>query len=89
MFARAHSLPKIHKHFFHLPNLRPNIDTTHYHVSQYLSEIFQPFTINDYDIKDSFYPGNRIENNQQELLDKGYRFVSLSPYSQMLPYRDT
>ena len=31
---------------------------THYPAGQYLSEIFQPLTINDYNIKDSFDAAN-------------------------------
>ena len=41
--ARAHGVPKIHKYFANLPKLRAIIDTAgsiHYHVRQYLSEIF-------------------------------------------------
>ena len=76
--ARAHGTPKIYKDFVHLPKFRPIIDTTgstHYHVGQYLSETFQPLTINDYYIKDSFDAGNRIKNISKELYDEGYSFV--------------
>ena len=55
--ARVHGLTYIHKDFVHLPKFQPIIVTTnstHYRVRQYLSTIFQPFTINDYNIKDSF-----------------------------------
>ena len=77
--ARAHETPKIHKDFVHLPKFRPIINTTglaHYHVGQCLSEIFQPLTINDYNIKDSFDAVNWIKNIPKELFDEGYRFVS-------------
>ena len=48
---------------------------THYHVGQYLSEIFQLLTISDYNAKDSFDAGNQIKNIPKELFDKGYRLV--------------
>ena len=78
--ASAHGAPKIHKDFVHLPKFRPIIDiagSTYYHVRQYLSEIFQPFTTNDYNIKDSFDAANRIKNIPKKLFDEGHRFVSL------------
>ena len=76
--ARAHGTPKINKDFIHFPKFWPIIDTTgsiHYHVEQYLSKIFQPLTINDYNIKDSFDAGNQIKNIPKELFIEGYRFV--------------
>ena len=48
---------------------------THYHVGQYLSEIFQLLTISDYNAKDSFDAGNQIKNIPKELFDEGYRLV--------------
>ena len=78
--ARAHGVPKIHKYFAHLPKFRAIIDTAgsiHYHVRQYLSEIFQPLTTNDYNIKDFFEAVNWIKNIPRKLFGKGYRFASL------------
>ena len=63
--ARAHGLPKIHKEFVNLPKFRPIVDTTgtvHYHVGEYLSELFNPLTSNEYTIKDSFNAATRINN---------------------------
>ena len=54
---RAHGLTKTHKDFIHLSKFWPIKDTTsptHYPAGQYLSEISQPLTNNDYNIKDSF-----------------------------------
>ena len=48
--VRAHSTPEIRKDLVHFPKFPPIKDTTgstHYHVGQYLSEIFQPLIIND------------------------------------------
>ena len=48
--ARAHSTPKIHKDLVHFPKFPPIKDTTgssHYHVGQYLSEVFQLLIISD------------------------------------------
>ena len=58
---------------------RDTTGSTHYHVRQYLSEIFQPLTINDYNIKDSFDAVNRLKTFQNNFL---------SPHSQIFLYRD-
>ena len=54
--------------------LRPNKILTkyryfrfHHHIEQYLSKIFQPLTINDYNIKDSLDAVNRINHILQKL----------------------
>ena len=47
--ARAHGLPKIHKHFDNIPPFRPIVDTTgttHYSVGKYLSEPLNPLRQN-------------------------------------------
>ena len=79
--ARSHVLSKIHQDFVYLPKLRPFIDTTsstRYHVGQYLSEIFQALTVNNYKIEDSFVVVNRMINIPQKLFNEGYRFVSFN-----------
>ena len=51
--------------------------TVHYHVGNYLSELFNPLTSNNDKFKDSFDAVTRIKNVPQELFDQGYRFASL------------
>ena len=61
--ARAHGLPKIHKHFDNIPPFRPIVDTTgttHYSVGKYLSELLNSLTQNEYSLRDSFDAANRI-----------------------------
>ena len=62
-FARAHALPKIHKTYMNLPKFRPLVDTTSscfYNVGAYLTELLNPFTQNEFVIKDSFDAANKI-----------------------------
>ena len=78
--ARAHGLPKIHKPFDRLPKFRPIIDTTgttHYSVGKYISELLQPLTQNEFNIKDTFNAANRIKSIPPDLFTQGYKFVSL------------
>jgi hypothetical protein len=77
--ARAHGLPKTHKHFDHLPSFRPIIDTTgtaYEFVAKYLSKLLYPLTFNEHKLKDSFDAVNRIHNISPTLFSEGYRFVS-------------
>ena len=51
--ARAHCLPKKHKHFDLLPSFRPIIDTTGTAcelVAKYLSKLLYPLTLNEHKI---------------------------------------
>ena len=55
--ARAHCLPKAHKHFDHLPSFRPIIDKTGTAcelVAKYLSKLLYPLTLNEHKLQDSF-----------------------------------
>ena len=77
--ARAHGLPKIHKEFSDIHQLRPIIDTTgttHYLVGKYLVSLLNPLTINEYSVKDSFDAANRIKGISQHLFENGYQYIS-------------
>ena len=70
--ARAHGLPKTHKHYENLPKFCPIIDTTgttHYTIGKYLTNLLNPLTINEYSLKDSFDTANKIRNIPKELFD--------------------
>ena len=78
-FGRAHGMPKTHKSFKDLPAFRPIIETTttpHYNVGKFLSSLLNPFTVNDYNLRDSFHALSEIKTIPQSLFDKDYRFVS-------------
>ena len=77
--ARAHGLPKIHKPYDTLSKFCPIIDTvdsTHYNVGKFLTNLLNPLTLNDHTIKDSFDAASRIRNIPKNLFDQGYVFVS-------------
>ena len=77
--AWAHGLSKTHKPFEHLPKFRPIIDTTntpYYGISKFLTNLLNPFTENQYVVKDSFIAANKIREIQKELFDQGYWSVS-------------
>ena len=77
--ARAHGLPKTHKHYERLPKLRPIIDTTntpYYGISKFLSNLLNPLTENEYIVQDSFCAAKKIREIPKELFDDGYRFAS-------------
>ena len=83
--ARAHGLPKMHKHFDNNPSFWPIVDTTgtrYYSAGKYLSELLNPLTRNEYSLRDSFDATNRI--NRMLLLvqeNEECRFVSLDVVS--------
>lgn len=83
--ARAHGQPKVHKTFNRVPPFRPIIDTTgstHYKVGQYLTNLLNPLTQNDYSLKDTFHAAERIKSIPEELLQNDdYVFVSLDVVS--------
>ena len=79
--ARAHGLPKTHKLFENIPSFRPIIDTTgttHYLVGNYLSELLNPLTHNDYSLKDSFDAATRISRILPQVRENdAYMFIVL------------
>ena len=77
--GRAHGSAKIHKDFERIPSLRPIIDTigsTHYGVGKFISNMLNPLTLNNYNLKDSFEAADRIESIPKHLYDEGYQLVS-------------
>ena len=83
--ARAHGLPKMHKHFDNNPSFWPIVDTTgtrYYSAGKYLSELLNPLTRNEYSLRDSFDATNRI-NRMLPLVQENEecRFVSLDVVS--------
>ena len=77
--GRAHGSAKIHKDFERIPPLRPIIDTigsTHYGVGKFISNMLNPLTLNNYNLKDSFEAADRIESIPKHLYDEGYQLVS-------------
>ena len=61
--AKAHGLRKIQKDFVHILKFCPIMDVASIWVlEQYLSKIFQPLTVYDYNMKDSSDVVNRIKN---------------------------
>ena len=78
--AKAHDLPKIHKSFDRIPNVRPIIDTTgstHYFVGKFLASLFKPLTVNEFSVKDSFDAATRINNIPKDFLEPNHKFISL------------
>ena len=62
--ARAHGLPKTHKHYERLPKLRPIIDTAntpYYGISKFLSNLLNALTKNEYIVQGSFCAAKRLE----------------------------
>ena len=79
--ARAHALPKIHKTFTVLPKFRPIVETTstcYDNVGSYLTELLNPLTQNEFMIRDSFDPANKINSVQPEVFDDGYILASFN-----------
>jgi len=83
--ARAHGLPKVHKHFDRIPSFRPIIDTigsTHYNVGKYITNLLNPLTQNEYSLKDSFDAAEKINSIPRELLQNDeYALISLDVVS--------
>jgi hypothetical protein len=77
--ARAHGLPKIHKTFDTLPPFRPIIDTTgtaYQPTAEFITQLLNPLTINEFTIQDSFDAVHEINNIPPNLFNDGYKFVS-------------
>ena len=73
---QPHGLPKIHEDYKHLPPFYPIIGTTntaHHGIAKYLSNLLHNLTRNEFTVKDSFGPANKIETIPNELFHKGYR----------------
>ena len=83
--ARAHGLPKMHKHFDNISSFRQIVNTTgttHYSAGKYSSELLNPLTQNECSLRDSFDVAKRI--NRIVPLVQGneeYMFVSLDVVS--------
>ena len=63
------------------PWCHPIIDTmgtTHYLVGKYISELLQPLTQNEFTLKDTFVPANRMKSIPPDLFNQGYKFVSFN-----------
>ena len=75
--SRTHGLPKIHKAFDLLPKFRPDttVPRTTQSVGKFISELLQPLTQNEYTLKDTFHPANRIKAISPALFAEGYEFV--------------
>ena len=79
--VRAHELPKIHKSCHHFSPFRPIIDainTAHYGIAKYLSNLLHLLTENNFTVKDSFDAANKIHAIPSEPFDEGYRFALTS-----------
>ena len=82
--GRAHGLPKTHKKFEDLTPFRPIIDftnTPYYGIAKFIVNLFNPLTLNDFTVKDSFDAANKIQEISKELVDSGYKFVSFDVIS--------
>ena len=82
--ARAHGSGKIHKDFPRIPPLRPIIDTigsTHYGVGKFISNMLNPLSLNQYNLKDSFEAADKIKAIPDILYDEGYQLVSFDVQS--------
>ena len=56
--ARAHGIPKTHKHYERLPKFRPITDTTntpYCSISKFLSNLLNPLTENEYVVQGSCF----------------------------------
>ena len=65
----------IHQHL----KFRPVTDTTgssYYLVGKYLAQLLYPLTNNEFTLKDSFEPVNRIQNIPSNLFLNGYKYAS-------------
>ena len=81
---RPHGLPKTHKRFEDLPPFQPIVDTSntpYYGIAKFLANLSNPFTLNDFTVKDSFDAANKIQQIPKELFDLGYKFVSFDVIS--------
>ena len=74
-FARAHSIPKIHKIYSTLPTI-DTTNTLHYSLGKLLSSVLNLFTLNEYVLADSFDAASSIQNIPQQLNHEGYQLVS-------------
>ena len=77
--GRARGLPKTHKTFQSIPKFRPIIDTTNtplYNVDKFLAGLLNPWTLNQYSLRDSFDAADAIKSIPPELFSQGYKFVS-------------
>ena len=77
--GHAYSLPKIHKVLANISKFCPIIDTTntpYYKIGEYLSSLLQPFTINNYTLKDFFDAANNIKSVPSTIFEDGCQFVS-------------
>ena len=83
-FCRAHGLPKIHKRYSSLSQFRPVIDTTntpHHNIAQFLSNLLNPLTQNEFSLSDSFQAAADIRSISKCLFLEGYKFVSFDVVS--------
>ena len=61
--ARAHRLPKSHKHYERLPKFIPIVDATnipYYGISKFLWNLLNPLTENEHAVLDSFCAAKKI-----------------------------
>ena len=82
--GRAHGLPKTHKKFDVLPPFRPIVDTTntsYYGIAEFLANLLNPFTLNDFTVKESFDSDNKIQEIPKNLFESGNGFVSFEVIS--------
>ena len=82
--GRRHGLPKTCKKFEDLPPFRPIVDTSntpYYGIAKFLANLSNPFTLNDFTVKDSFDAANKIQQIPKKLFDLGYKFVSFDVIS--------
>ena len=77
--GRVHGLPKIHKDYQDMPTFHPIVNTTstpYYGIAKYLSSLRNPFTINNYSVKDFFEAVKHIQAIPPKLFNQGYKFIS-------------
>ena len=82
--GRAHGLPKTHKKFEDLPPFRPMVDftnTPYYGIAKFIANLFNPWTLNDFTVNDSFDAANKIQQIPKELFNSSYNFVSFDVIS--------
>ena len=82
--GRRHGLPKTHKKFEDLPPFQPIVDTSntpYYGIAKFLANLSNPFTLNDFTVKDSFDAANKIQQIPKKLFDLGYKLVSFDVIS--------
>lgn len=80
----VHSLPRIHKDYQDMPSFRPIVhktNITQYRITKYLASLLKLLARNDYIVEYSTEVAKHAQVILNELLSKGYKFVSFDDTS--------